>query len=384
MAETCLRALPASAQMKLMRILHLCPSLTAGGAERQLCYLSRELGRRGHDIHIAVRDLGGPNINLLVGADNVHLYDLGNGRRILHGRRSLANYNPLVMTSVFGLVRRLCPDVIQTWIPQMDIIGGIVAKATGIPWILREPTSGLAYATGGLKVVLRARLGSTASMIVANSQVGAEYWGRVRSSTRRMIIRNGVPLTELHVRARLDHPEIPSDRPLILWAGRFDPPKNVERTFEAMVEAVSHSSAMAIICGDGPLRSSLDEIRSKTREASRVQIWPYQTQLWSLMKRADVFVSASYHEGSPNCVLEAMACRCPLVVSDIPAHREFLSTESAEFVDPHSAVSICQGIQKVLTNPALARARVERAYSDIAQFSVEKMADQYEALYRSL
>lgn len=36
-----------------MRILNLIPTLTGGGAERQLAYLTRELRRRGHEVLIA-------------------------------------------------------------------------------------------------------------------------------------------------------------------------------------------------------------------------------------------------------------------------------------------------------------------------------------------
>jgi glycosyltransferase involved in cell wall biosynthesis len=199
-----------------------------------------------------------------------------------------------------------------------------------------------------------------------------------------MVIRNGIPLADLEGTVRLNHPAIPNDMPLILWAGRFDLEKNVVKTFQAMVDAVSRYSAKAIICGSGPLRPQLEEILRTVPDASRVELWPYQAKLWPLMKRADVFISASFNEGSPNAVLEAMACRCALVVSDIPEHREFLSPECAEFVDPRSVCSISKGIQTVLTNYPLMQARIQKAYAQVLQFSVDKMVSRYEALYNSL
>ncbi len=54
--------------------------------------------------------------------------------------------------------------------------------------------------------------------------------------------------------------------------------------------------------------------------------------VWALMKKASVFVSLSAYEGCPNTVMEAMACGCPIIVSDIPEHREILDEQSALFV----------------------------------------------------
>jgi len=45
---------------------------------------------------------------------------------------------------------------------------------------------------------------------------------------------------------------------------------------------------------------------------------------------ADVFVSTSHGEGLPVAVLEAMAAGCPVILSDIPPHREV--AEDAEFI----------------------------------------------------
>ncbi len=368
-------------QKSHMRILHLCPSLAGGGAERQLCYLSRELGRRGHLVDVAVLN-SGPNIDLLSGAQNVHLHLLGPDNVVVHGGPSLRNYNPLLFTRISALLRRLRPDIVQTWISQMDVLGGLAALSRRVPWVVREPASSLMYADGGIKVALRSWLARTASLIVANSDAGSNYWGSISSSIRRIVIRNGVPLSELDCAPRLSDLDIEAGKQLILYAGRFDREKNIERTATAIREAVMHSPAQAIICGAGPLKPAIEKIIEPV--GSKIKLWPYQRELWSLMKRADVFVSVSHNEGSPNTVLEAMGCRCPLVVSDIPAHREILSPSSAEFVHSQSSDSIAEGILRVLANQQLTQKRVQEAYLRAKQLSVEEMTTRYESAYRSV
>lgn len=381
-SQSCSLDEPAPSHRAAMRILHLCPSLAGGGAERQLCYLSRELGNRGHHVDVVVLDIG-PNIDLLTGVENVRVHILGKGKPVFHGTPSLQNYNPLVLMRVFGMIRKLRPDVVQTWIAQMDVVGGIAAKVAAVPWILREPSSALTYIDGGLKSTLRTWLGRNASVVVANSNAGSDYWGSVSPSVRRVVIRNGVPISTIECTPRLMHPDIPDSMPLILYAGRFDREKNVERTLKAMGDAAFQFNAQAIVCGTGPLKPALRTIADNLPDPSRVKLWDYQQRLWPLIKRADVFVSVSHQEGSPNGVLEAMACRCPLVVSDIPEHREILSPDSAEFVDAHSVDSITKGLIRALIDRPLAEARAQKAYSDISQLSVKEMATRYENLYRS-
>jgi glycosyltransferase involved in cell wall biosynthesis len=101
------------------------------------------------------------------------------------------------------------------------------------------------------------------------------------------------------------------------------------------------------------------------------------------MKSAAVFVSVSYVEGQPNTVMEAMACGCPLVVSDIPMHRDLLDERSALLVDPRDPHAIADAIGACLDDPGAARTRADEARRRAAAFSVSAMAERYERLYRA-
>jgi len=54
--------------------------------------------------------------------------------------------------------------------------------------------------------------------------------------------------------------------------------------------------------------------------------------IWSWMKTCRRFRLGQPLRGMPNTVMEAMACGCPVVVSDIPQHHEILDDDSAVFV----------------------------------------------------
>ena len=79
-----------------------------------------------------------------------------------------------------------------------------------------------------------------------------------------------------------------------------------------------------------------------------------QSQLWALFKRSGVIVSPSSHDGTPNTLLEAMACRCFPIAGDIESLREWIvNGENGLLVDPTDPEQIANAILKALANDDL-------------------------------
>src|SRR5262245_26828864 len=146
-----------------MKILHCIPTLEGGGGERQLAYLAAGLKQRAIEAHIAFTRRG-PNFERLK-ASGATLHEIP----LTH------NHSPALLWSLWRLVRLLRPDLVQTWLTQMDIAGGMIAKLTGTPWILSERNSALSY-PASLKNFCRSRIAAGADAIVANSKAGKDYW----------------------------------------------------------------------------------------------------------------------------------------------------------------------------------------------------------------
>ena len=108
----------------MLRILYIIPTLEGGGAERQLFLLAGNLSARGAEIHVACRRGGVFLGQLREHGVSVHL--LGEHRGV----------SPLLFFKIVKLIRALVPDVIQTWLPQMDVVGGGAALFSSIPWVL--------------------------------------------------------------------------------------------------------------------------------------------------------------------------------------------------------------------------------------------------------
>lgn len=350
-----------------MRVLHLIPSLGGGGAERQLGILAAGLRDLGCEVHVGFV------------TDGVNLARLEAAGAHLHRIRTRGNRDPLLLLRIVRLIRKVRPDVVQTWLTQMDVAGGLAAILTRTPWIVSERTHKVYYPRDA-KHGLRRLLGRFSDQIVANSQGGAEYWNGVR--VEKIIVSNALPLNEIAAAPR-DESDFGASE-VLLFVGRFDPAKNLENLVDALVQVIRGRDAVALLCGEGPLEGELRARVAKAGAGDRIRLLGFTDRVWSLMKRAGVLVATSWFEGHPNVVLEGAACGCPLVLSDIPAHRECFGEDAALFADPADPEALAAAIRQTLEDRAAASRRAGQARSIASALSVASAAAAYVRAYKNV
>jgi glycosyltransferase involved in cell wall biosynthesis len=346
--------------------------MEGGGAERQLTYLAKELVVTGCEIHVALTR-GGQNLARLE-ATGATIHALG----------PCGNHDPRIGIRLLRTIAAVKPDLVQCWLLQMELVGGLACVATGTPWIFAERSCVNAYPRT-LKNFLRVRIASFASGIVSNSAAGDEYWRARATRVRRYVVGNAVPIDEIEAApvATAEEAGTLSGNALILSAGRLDAAKNGVMFVQAIHRLPRSLPVHAALCGDGPMQPEIEQLIAQAGPQGRVRLVGYASNLWSLMKRAAVLVSVSRFEGNPNVVLEAMACGCPLIVSDIPAHRELLDEECAVFVadDPDP---IARAIEQVIGDPVAAARRAAVARQRVGHHAPALVAARYLAVYREV
>ncbi|MBN1816600.1 MAG: glycosyltransferase family 4 protein [Sedimentisphaerales bacterium] len=363
-----------STLQKPLRILHLIPHLSGGGAERQLTYLSRGLADRGHAIHVAYLTEGPDPASH--SSEPIHYHRL----------RRWNNYDPRILWGLYRLMDRIIPDIVQTWIPQMDILGGMAFRKTRTRWILREPSCAQAW-PNTWKNRLRIWSARRASAIVANSMAGCHYWNTMTPDIPCILIPNAVPVNAIDAVP----PMVPrrqgvlSQDKVIVYAGRFSEEKNLPCLLNALACLKKKTSFVVIFCGTGPLEAFLRRQVYRLGMEREVHFEGIcsQQQVWAWVKRADVLVSLGEFEGCPNAVLEAMACRCRLLVSDIPAHRELLDDTVTGFVNPHDEKQTQEVLWQLLSETE-EDCRIRKARLIAEKMTINRMVDGYEKLYRKI
>jgi glycosyltransferase involved in cell wall biosynthesis len=368
-----------------MRLLYTIPSLGQGGAERQLTYLAHAMTALGHSVEVAVLRGGIYRERLREAGVPVHV--IGRAEECpVAVRRDIGNYSPALVRRLVSIMRQSRPDVTQSCLLQMDVLTGLAARLTSRRWILRESSSGDGGARSP-KLWLRRNLAKRAAAVVANSRIGAAYWTRSLCRPRVTHIPNGIRCDEIAAATPMEiRPYgIAKDARLVVFAGRFVACKNISLLLAAAASVTRrYPDVHFLLAGEGPERSAAESEVRRLGLADRIRFAGFVADPWTLMRRADIAVSISRFEGAPNSVLEAMAASCPLVVSDIPGHREILDESTAEFTPVDSADAVAAAIENVLASPERARERAARARAWVTAYSVESMAQRYEAVYRAV
>ena len=132
------------------------------------------------------------------------------------------------------------------------------------------------------------------------------------------------------------------------------------------------------IVGDGPLRAELEALAEDLNIASRIDWIGQVSNPAAYLKGAKFFVLTSRFEGSPNALLEAMACGLSAVVSDAsPGPLELIRDEDAGLVVPVKDVeATTAAIMRLADDPAL-RERLGQAA--IARTEIHKLDQAMDA-----
>ena len=207
-------------------------------------------------------------------------------------------------------------------------------------------------------------------------------WLRWLAGQRMCVVPNGVHVRRIQTVRETLKVSPPGSEFTIASVSRMVPVKNLATTIRAVAETESDH---LVFMGDGPLRATLEHqccqfsLRDRVRFTGLIQ----RNDVYRGMMQSDLFVSTSYSEGLPLAVLEAMACGCPVLLSDIPPHREI--AEGVDFIpliDPNDHVGFAREINRIRQSSKSEREAVgEKCLHLVTErFSLERMHRSYEII----
>jgi glycosyltransferase involved in cell wall biosynthesis len=373
-----------------LRVLQVIDDLGAGGGQRQLVDLAPALRALGTDVRVLA--LGGDQtFAAVLQQHGIPVRSLG-----AESRGDLAR----AVLDIHREIQRFRPDVLHTRLALSPMIARLATMprprrlrhvcSVGAMWYSSVQTlDNPAHSMRKTEVLRQADrwTGRAAAVTyVASSQAVAQM----------LRARLGVPAHHVHVIHNSTPlapptPGTPVERrsPVgrLITVGRLSPEKGHRYLVDAVALLRDRGVEVSLlVVGSGPLEQDLRRQVAAHRLDAQVTILGTSTEVPRLLGESDLFVFPSLHEGFGVVVIEAMAARVPVVVSDIAPMREILGEHDpcGLLVPPRDAGRLADAVAEAL-DPTWAAATADRAYQRVREaFSVAAGAAKYRALYDRL
>jgi len=373
-----------------MKIAHIITDLNVGGAQVMLHQLLRHTDRTAFQSEVISLTDKGP-LTERIAALGVPISAMGMRSGIP---------DPRGVLRLAGWLRQSRPDVVQTWLYQGDLIGGLAARLAGNRAIAWGVHSSLLDARITKQTVLWtikacARLSSyLPQKIVCCAETSQRLHAEMGYPAEKLVvIPNGFDLEHYKpdaaarrsVRQDLG---IPEAMPLIGLIGRFHPEKDHENFIRAA--ALLHQQlpeAGFLLCGTD-IDWENQALAGWIKEASLQHCFYLlgrRQDVPRIYTALDILALSSYSEAFPMVAGEAMACGIPCVLTNV-GDAALIVGETGLIVPAKNPRALANawfelinlGIEKRRELGKAARQRIEKHYS-IAQSTT-----RYENLYREM
>ena len=251
-------------------------------------------------------------------------------------------------------------------------------------WVVSE--RGLGKTRKYWEKLLRKTAYKKASHFVANSPI----------TVTRMIEREDIPaniislinnIIDVPPNSELPLPNTDNEKVSVLAVGGLRKVKGFDDLIRAISILTGQMPGISLtIAGEGPERSSLEELIETLELTEHVRLLGYRKDVASLLPTADVYVSSSLSEGQSNSILEAMAIGIPVVATSVGGTTSLLANGDAGLlVTSESPKALAEGINRSIVNRAETLHRVEKALEIIkCKHSPEVIKSKYMSIYEML
>lgn len=387
----------------------------AGGMNVYVRALSRELARSGHTVDVFTRrtDPAAPDHTEI--APGAVLHHIAAGPAAPYDKNRILDHLPALLDGIEAVRGQRPYDVIHShyW------VSGQVALALRERWHI--PIVQMFHTLGALKntVARGSEETETAARIAIERTLVAHVDGIIAATTidrehlvtqyaapheRVWVIPPGVDLEHFQPQARAAARAalgLPTNGSIVLGVGRMEPLKGFDILLEAtallraQLAADEHSVRVLLVGGGSEAQPAhwnteqrrLARLRETLALGATVQFVgsrPHH-ELPQWYSAADVFVMPSFYESFGMAALEAMACRTPVIASDVGGLRVLLQAgRGGVLVPPRNAAALAATMHRLLGVALLREQKASEAYEHARTYNWQAIASAVQSVYREV
>ena len=373
-----------------------------GGMSVYIRETARELGRMGHRVDIFTRrtaKVGDPVIAL---AENVRLVHLSTGNGINVPKKALHRHLADFYRALESFRNRhfLDYDLIHSHYWLSGSLGDMARESWQRPHIITFHTLGAVKNSTGvgepeppLRIATEKNLAATCERVLSTTAKDKVQLMRLYDavSDKIGVVPCGVdlnlfrPLDTAAARHRLG---FAPDHPIVLFVGRFDSVKGIDRLVTAMTYLRRRDSLrLVLVGGDGLASPATRRLQKQVRDLGLQDTVTFagrivQDRLPPYYSAADVLVVPSLYESFGLVGLEALACGTPVVATPVGAMESILQQgRTGQVVTEAAPRLLADAIEAFLPNKVRKTLSAADIRASVLQFSWSKVAAALAAEY---
>lgn len=316
--------------MKKIKVLHLLSSRTFNGAENVVCQIKNMI--YDQNIEMIYCSLDGP-VREHVQNNQMQFFAIKN----------------MSCAEIRKVIKNVSPDIIHAHDMKASFIASVVKKE--IPLISHIHNNNSDSHRISIKTLLYLYSAIKAKHIfwVSNSSYnGYRFNSFIRDKSE--ILYNVIDIDNLYEKSKLDSEEYAFD---IIYLGRLAYPKNPQRMVKILCEIAKHNEKFtAAVVGEGEDLKEVKEYVSRQGMNDRIKFLGYMKNPYKILKSSKMMLMTSLWEGTPMCVLEALAFGVPVVSTPVDGLCDLIINNENGFLSEKDDVLI-KKCEEILTNEEL-------------------------------
>ncbi len=364
---------------------------------------------RGHEVHLASTFACSPGLTLASLNIVPVAFSVGTGlgqtstrhRARFIGLRAAVRHwlGPFTLPAgarrLSRVISQVRPDLVHAM--RIPFEGMLAARAaSAVPLLLSSWGNDLtlhAPASPGMRRLTRLALGRADGLHAdcARDARLAGDWGFPAGRPIWVLPGNGGVRTDIFNRAGKDAAAlegVPAEAPVIVNPRGFRSYVRTDTFFRAIPQVLERHPQAVFVCPAMAGEAQAEDWVTRLGLRPAVRLLPKldPAGMASVFRRAAIAVSPSEHDGTPNSLLEAMACGSFPIAGDLESLREWLTPgDNGLLIDPASPEALAAAINRVLDDAGLRSRAAEHNARLIAQRAdFATIMPQVEASYAEL
>lgn len=173
------------------------------------------------------------------------------------------------------------------------------------------------------------------------------------------------------------------DEFIILCTGELNKNKNQATLIKSMSDVINeYPKTKLLLAGNGPTHDELEKLIQDLNLGKNIELLGYRTDLEDYVNLCDLVVSASFREGMPLNIMEAMICGKPVIASNNRGHRELIhDKDNGVLVDANNVDSFTREISYLIKNRNKQKRYSEKSMVYIKTYDIKTVKKEIDKVY---